>query len=60
MTNLTNFKASEIKNANNIKGGVFCEWYINQRGEKANANNAEILMKNVDGVMIENGNKNFE
>ncbi len=30
MSKLKNFKANEI-NAANIKGGNFCEWYINQR-----------------------------
>ena len=59
MKNLKDFKSNEMKAAvaNNVKGGVFCEWYINQRGGEAK--NAELLMKNVDGVMIANGNENF-
>lgn len=60
MKNLKDFKGNEISNANNVKGGVFCEWYINQRsGTSGNTSNAIILMENVDGVMVENGNEKF-
>jgi hypothetical protein len=61
MKKLNNFKSSEIKSeaANKVKGGVFCEWYISQRGENGKANNAGLLMTNVDGVMVTNGNENF-
>lgn len=59
MKGLNNFKSNEISSdaTKNVKGGVFCEWYINQRGGEAK--NAELLMEKVDGVMIKNGNENF-
>jgi hypothetical protein len=41
MSKLQNFKSQEINlnDAANLKGGIFCEWYINQRtaaGKKTN------------------------
>lgn len=62
MSKLNNFRANAINRSKSakVKGGVFCEWYINQRGEKVKKNeNAGILMERVDSVMIANGNKKF-
>lgn len=36
MSKLQNFKNQEISltESSNLKGGVFCEWYINERASK--------------------------
>jgi hypothetical protein len=45
MSKLSNFKNFEIKDASNLKGGVFCEWYINQRTSKGKKVNSGQLSK---------------
>lgn len=61
MKNLMNFKNVELNQEEsvNIKGGVFCEWYLGQRSENGNTSNAMKLMEKVDPVMAANGNENF-
>ncbi len=57
MSKLSNFKNNEIKNAANVKGGVFCEWYINQRtskGKKVNSGQLNQAMV-LDGIVATDG-----
>jgi hypothetical protein len=47
MKNLKDFQSNEIElnAANNIKGGIFCEWYINQRTSSGKQVNSGQLAK---------------
>lgn len=57
MNKLSNFKNYEIKDASNLKGGVFCEWYINQRtskGKKVNSGQLSIGMS-LDAIVATDG-----
>ena len=57
MSKLSNFKKNEITNTSNLKGGVFCEWYINQRtseGKKVNSGQLSKAMA-LDSIVATDG-----
>jgi hypothetical protein len=59
MSKLQNFKCQEISlnESSNLKGGVFCEWYINQRtaAGKTVSNGQMMQAMDLDAIVATDG-----